>query len=77
MGPKQSPGEIKDQVWYSVQRKVNVGNYESVMVECGGSKIVEGDREETFNELVEEMNKNFVRALNERIKAVLDERKSK
>jgi hypothetical protein len=49
-----------DQVTYSVSRTINIGNYESVKVECGGSLSTDGkDRDEVWSELVEDVENQF------------------
>ena len=47
----------KDQVWYSISRTINTGNYESIKFDLGESRSTEDeDSEKVFKELKKEVN---------------------
>lgn len=49
-----------DQVWYTMSRTLNVGNYESVKFEIGESRSVDGRvPDEVFAELRKEVNQRM------------------
>jgi len=50
--------KTNDQVWYSVSRKINIGNYESMGFELGESRTVQDKQnpDEVYTELRKAVN---------------------
>jgi len=46
----------EDQVWYSMTRTINVGNYESLKFEIGESRSAGDDSEATYKEVRKDVN---------------------
>jgi len=46
----------EDQVWYGMSKTINTGNYESLKIEIGESRSVDGDSEETYKEVRKDVN---------------------
>ena len=50
----------EDQVWYTMSRTLNLGNYESVKFDIGESRSIgDKDSEEVFVELRKEVNQRM------------------
>lgn len=45
-----------DQVWYSISRTINTGNFQSVKFEIGESRTVDEDPEKTYVDLRKTVN---------------------